>query len=146
MGTHLSGSPALPPTPALPNPRRSQVEVFSINSGQHARFPCQRWLGKDEPPYELAATLFPAGPDAGAGGGRLCKYRLTVFTSDVRNAGTDAVATAVLSGEKGATPALKLENSANNFERWGGGVLGDWTLRAVLKWRLQDNHECRSKT
>ena len=40
-----------------------------------------------------------------------------IQTGDVRGAGTDADVAVVLHGEKGASAELKLESSANNFER-----------------------------
>ena len=40
-----------------------------------------------------------------------------MVTSDVRGAGTDADVSMVMHGSKGDVGPLKLDNSANNFER-----------------------------
>jgi hypothetical protein len=46
------------------------------------------------------------------------KYKVTVYTGDVDNAGTDANVHIVLYGEKGNSgQPHKLDNSKNNFER-----------------------------
>jgi hypothetical protein len=44
-------------------------------------------------------------------------YKVVVVTSDVRGAGTDADISMVMHGSKGDAGPLKLDNSANNFER-----------------------------
>ena len=44
-------------------------------------------------------------------------YRVTVFTGDVRRAGTDATVHITLFGEQGDSGQLVLDNDKNNFER-----------------------------
>jgi hypothetical protein len=44
-------------------------------------------------------------------------YKITVFTSDVRGAGTDANVFIELQGDRGAIGANRLESGRNNFER-----------------------------
>ncbi|KAK9824333.1 hypothetical protein WJX72_009517 [[Myrmecia] bisecta] len=93
----------------------AQVEVFSINTGQHVVFPADRWLSKSEAPYQITAELFPA--TANGETAPLCHYKIAVYTSDVRGAGTDANVTCVLHGAAGISPAFKLENGKDNFEK-----------------------------
>ena len=47
----------------------------------------------------------------------LHRYKIEVYTSDVRGAGTDANVRMVLYGTKGDTGERELANSKNNFER-----------------------------
>lgn len=58
------------------------------------------------------------------------RYTVTVYTSDIRNAGTDANVSCVLYGDKRNSPLMKLDN---RFEAWVGrsGLLsrrGNWTM------------------
>jgi hypothetical protein len=47
----------------------------------------------------------------------LLKYEITIYTSDIRGAGTDADVFVELWGDKDHTAPLKLDDSHNNFER-----------------------------
>ena len=88
--------------------------MFSINTGQTARFSYNGWLSKSDAPYKLSVELTAV---AEAGQANLSRYLIVVYTSDLRGAGTDANVSAVIHGTKGATALLPLENSANNFEK-----------------------------
>ena len=44
-------------------------------------------------------------------------WNVTVYTSDIRGAGTDANVSFVLYGNKGKTEVIPLANETNNFER-----------------------------
>jgi hypothetical protein len=48
---------------------------------------------------------------------QVVKYKITVITGDVRNAGTDADVSLVLYGTQGDSGEWKLKNQDNNFER-----------------------------
>jgi hypothetical protein len=73
-----------------------------------------RWLDESEGDKQTYVTLYPVGtkdiplPH---------KYQITVFTSDIRGAGTDANVDMTLFGTNATISNLKLENSKNNFER-----------------------------
>eukprot|EP00798_Chlamydomonas_sp_ICE-L_P018434 gene18434-24910_t len=115
----------------------NMVEIFCVNSGQTERFVYNGWLAKDEEPYKLEVELFPEGGDKppivrytvtvytsdirGAGTDAnvtMIMYTVTVYTSDIRGAGTDANVTMIMYGDNGLnSPSLKLDNSKNNFER-----------------------------
>lgn len=62
------------------------------------------------------------GPDAG-----LVPYQVTVVTSDVRGAGTDADVMLTMVGDKGSAGPFKLDDSKNNFER---GQTDTFTVQA----------------
>ena len=93
-----------------------QVEVFSVNTGQELTFPCDQWLAESKPPYKTRQVLFPVDAEGNVQGA-LARYKIAVYTSDLRGAGTDAGVTCILAGEAATTATLKLENSKDNFER-----------------------------
>lgn len=45
------------------------------------------------------------------------KYKISVYTGDKKNAGTDADVFITLFGTLGSSKEWKLDNSKNNFER-----------------------------
>eukprot|EP00951_Prasinocladus_malaysianus_P003537 scaffold24890_cov14-Prasinocladus_malaysianus.AAC.1 len=49
----------------------------------------------------------------GAAGGALCEYRVWVYTSDLRGAGTDANVSLEIVGENDALPPRRLDSSEN---------------------------------
>lgn len=61
--------------------------------------------------------LFLAGAGETSTAGAPVKYKITTQTSDIRGAGSDADVELTVYGSKGDTGRLKLDNSANNFER-----------------------------
>ena len=97
----------------------AQVQVFNMSTGESLTFPADCWISKDEAPhYASEINLVPAG----AGAATLCSYQISVRTSDVRFAGTDANVSCRLFGKRedgteASTGEKKLENSKNNFER-----------------------------
>lgn len=44
-------------------------------------------------------------------------HHVVLWPSDIRGAGTDADISVILTGDKGSSKELRLESSANNFER-----------------------------
>ncbi|KAF6256823.1 hypothetical protein COO60DRAFT_1640423 [Scenedesmus sp. NREL 46B-D3] len=95
----------------------ASVEVVCISSGQSCVFHHNGWLCRSDPPHKTEVELLPVAAAGGDGALGLCRYSIVVYTSDVRGAGTDANVSCVISGDKGSTPRLSLENAANNFER-----------------------------
>ena len=90
------------------------IEVTGTNnSNVPIVFPCQEWLDPKDP-MSLQKTLLPAGVTNSS---ILMQYTLKVYTSDVRGAGTDDDIFIQLWGDKSHTAPLKLDTSANNFER-----------------------------
>ena len=93
------------------------VEVTDTTTSTTVAFPCNTWFDKKQPPHQTTQTLFPKGSQAA-----LVRYVVTVYTSDVRGAGTDANVSLKLQGrtKEGndvSIGPLALETSANNFER-----------------------------
>ena len=93
----------------------AQVCVTNENSGDYTSFPCDQWLTKED--GTLDVQLKPT--DTGSG---TTNYRVEVFTSDLRGAGTDACVSCVLhgaieGGERVTGERVALETSKNNFER-----------------------------
>ena len=95
-----------------------------------ALFPCGRWLARSEDDgqivRELVSSSGVAGEDAAPTTGH---YVVSVFTGDVRYAGTDANVYITLYGEKGNTGSRQLTNKwKNDFER---GQIDKFTLEAA---------------
>lgn len=70
----------------------AEVEITDTVRNTTTVFPCEEWVEKE------TKTLFPRGVD-GAKGAAL-QYEVTVFTSDIRGAGTDDNITLQLAGEQ----------------------------------------------
>jgi len=87
------------------------VEVWNMATGECTSFPCGKWLTPKDP-MSLQQTLVP-----GTGGTQLSRYTVTVYTSDIRGAGTDANVSLEIVGDTGTLPPRKLDTSANDFER-----------------------------
>ncbi|KAF5837533.1 hypothetical protein DUNSADRAFT_4226 [Dunaliella salina] len=100
------------------------VEVFNVMTTEKCSFFYNGWLAKSEPPYQTEVELFPTGEDAPP----VCRYGVSVYTSDIRGAGTDANVYCVIFGEKGQTPRTKLETAKNNFER---GQRDDFVIESI---------------
>lgn len=97
------------------------VKIYSVNYGATTTYLCNRWFGGDA---ELEATLLPTSGDGVDGTASLSKYRVTIYTSDLKGAGTDAtVFCQICNPAKNLrTGVLKCDTSANNFERGGTDV------------------------
>lgn len=91
-----------------------QIEVTDTVRGMAVVFPCGEWLDPSDP-MTLNKVLFPRGVEGAKGA--LLLYEITMFTSDIRGAGTDSNVSIELHGDKDKTGALRLDTSANNFER-----------------------------
>lgn len=93
------------------NHQGTHPAVSSIGLSQRSYFPFNDWL-KGATQQRIALGQ-PGQPGANAS----CTYRVSVTTSDIRGAGTDADVVMVLYGDKGDTGERRLESSANDFER-----------------------------
>ena len=138
----------------------AELRAFNLKTGETVTFPADCWIGKTKPPrFQSRVALAPAGKEPP----KLASYRVTVRTSDVRWAGTDAKVSVKLANADGsvATATRALDNDANNFERNaedvfvvadvdvgelatltvshdGGGVGSDWHLHSVEVLNLDD--------
>ena len=73
---------------------------------------------------------------------RWCRYVITVHTSDLRGAGTDANVFLALTGKATdgkmlSLPEMRLDNDRNNFERGALCLLGTGRQRAALERRTR---------
>lgn len=95
-----------------------QVDVFDPVKGESFVFPFHGWLkpeGKGAKAKDSCKTVIQCGQlPAGAAD---VLYKVSVQTSDLRGAGTDANVSCTILGDKGDTGPLQLESSANDFER-----------------------------
>lgn len=91
------------------------IEVTSTRTSETVLFPYNGWLDLKQEPYAIEATLYPDGAQGSAP--QHCSYRVVTHTSDIRGAGTDARVFCSLEGTLGRTKTVRLDNSANNFER-----------------------------
>ncbi len=91
-----------------------QVEVTNPSTNKTYFFPCNEWLRKEGNDSSglrkelIAGSADQKGPT---------NYKVTVYTSDLRGAGTDSDVFIVVYGEHGDTGERLLDNSTNNFER-----------------------------
>ncbi|KXZ56858.1 hypothetical protein GPECTOR_1g774 [Gonium pectorale] len=92
----------------------SEVEVLDTVRNRTTVFPCAKWLDPSDK-ASLQQTLLPMGVDGALGD--LLQYEVTVYTSDIRGAGTDDNISIELHGDKASTSTLTLDTNANNFER-----------------------------
>ncbi|GFR41097.1 hypothetical protein Agub_g1741 [Astrephomene gubernaculifera] len=92
----------------------AEVEVLDTVRNRTTVFPCAKWLDPSDK-ASLQQTLLPMGVDGALGS--LLQYEVTIYTSDLRGAGTDDNISIELHGSQASTSALTLDTSANNFER-----------------------------
>ena len=75
-------------TPSHP-PTLTQILVECGTTGGKWLFPCQRWLCLDTGDGRIERELHPTVEEKEGGGGER-RWRVHVWTSDIRGAGTDA--------------------------------------------------------
>ncbi|GLC44364.1 hypothetical protein PLESTF_000049800 [Pleodorina starrii] len=92
----------------------NEVEVLDTVRNRITVFPCASWLDPSDM-ASLQQTLLPRGVDGALG--QLLQYEVTIYTSDIRGAGTDDNISIELHGDKASSSAMTLDTSANNFER-----------------------------
>ena len=64
----------------------AEVRVLCVQTGQEVCFAYGDWLSKTDAPYQTQVELVPLAAGSHAGPG-LCRYGITVYTSDIRGAG-----------------------------------------------------------
>ncbi|CAG9464667.1 unnamed protein product [Pedinophyceae sp. YPF-701] len=89
------------------------VEVTDLQTSQVYFFPCGKWLDGKKDPNSLTQVLLPEGK----AGEVLYDYVVTVYTSDIRGAGTDSDVTMELRGTQAMFGPRRLDSSENDFER-----------------------------
>ena len=79
-------------TPPSHPPTLTQILVECGTTGGKWLFPCQRWLCLDTGDGRIERELHPTVEEKEGGGGER-RWRVHVWTSDIRGAGTDATVT-----------------------------------------------------
>lgn len=88
------------------------VEIRDQRRNTVYHFPCSKWLDGAKDPASLRQVLAASHQGDAAGATvDLLEYTVTVFTSDVRSAGTDADVFIALKGTEGYTAPMKLDVS-----------------------------------
>ncbi|CAH1787210.1 unnamed protein product [Owenia fusiformis] len=91
-----------------------EVRVDVPSKGEHYLFACHRWLDKSEGDGEIEVELEPTEVRKGD---KDIPYEVTVWTSDIRGAGTDANVFIQMYGENGKTEQYDIQNRTDNFEQ-----------------------------
>ena len=73
----------------------------------------------------------PSTESGGALQGTTTRYDVRVYTSDVRNAGTDANMHLIIVGENGDTGKVKLASSAEHRDKFERGNVDSFVVEAV---------------
>ncbi|NWI83337.1 LOXH1 protein, partial [Dryoscopus gambensis] len=92
-----------------------KVVVYCPFTGIEQTFPCGRWLDEDEGDGLIERELYEM---VSLRQKRLKKnpWSLWIWTSDIKNAGTDATIFFQIYGDKGKSDEMKLDNNSDNFE------------------------------
>ncbi len=93
-----------------------QVRVECCSSGGHWTFPCQQWLCSDTGDGRIERELHPLVPNDGHSKHSL-PWEVSVLTSDLRGAGTDANVTLQVHGDEGSSDPIPLGDNITNFEQ-----------------------------
>ncbi|SHG97806.1 PLAT/LH2 domain-containing protein [Fibrobacter sp. UWH9] len=91
----------------------SYVEITNPDSGKTWNFIANRWLAKDEGDKKISVTLTPSSVS------QLTYYKITIYTGEANDAGTDARVYMNIFGSKGSTlNLLNLDdpNDKDDFE------------------------------
>ncbi|XP_071282023.1 lipoxygenase homology domain-containing protein 1-like [Agelaius tricolor] len=92
-----------------------KVVVYCPFTGIEQTFPCGKWLDEDEGDGLIERELYEM---VSLRQKRLKKnpWSLWIWTSDIKNAGTDATIFFQIYGDKGKSDEMKLDNNSDNFE------------------------------
>ncbi|XP_037228557.1 lipoxygenase homology domain-containing protein 1-like [Falco rusticolus] len=92
-----------------------KVVVYCPFTGIEQTFPCGKWLDEDEGDGLIERELYEM---LSLRQRRLKKspWSLWIWTSDIKNAGTDATIYFQIYGDKGKSDEMKLDNNSDNFE------------------------------
>jgi lipoxygenase homology domain-containing protein 1 len=114
----------------------SRVEVDCPLTGIKQVFPCERWLARDQDDKKIERTL-KENTSLREVRDVKCAWTVWVYTSKMKNAGTDARVYMVLYGDKGHTEEIQL--------RGGGGGGGDGKDRFLFEAGKCDQLNVESK-
>lgn len=92
-----------------------KVEVLCNSIGLKQVFPCNKWLAQDEDDHKIERILYE-NTSLRVVRKAESVWQVWVYTSDLKNAGTDANVSITLYGDKGKTDDIPLRNKDDNFE------------------------------
>ncbi|PIO24969.1 hypothetical protein AB205_0186700, partial [Aquarana catesbeiana] len=92
-----------------------KVVVYCPFTGIEQTFPCGRWLDIDEGDGLIERELYEM-VSLRQKRQKKHPWSLWIWTSDVKNAGTDANILLQIFGQKGKSDELRLDNNSDNFE------------------------------
>lgn len=112
-----------------------EVKILVPSRGEQYVFACHRWLAKDEADGLLEIEMDASYKEDME---KTIPYEVTVWTGDVKGAGTDANVFLQIYGTDGKTETYNLRNKTDNFER---GMCDKFKIEAadigrVLKVRI----------
>lgn len=93
-----------------------EVEVDVPTSGKKYFFPCNRWLAQNKEDGKVVRVL-SASDDQLITYRPHVPYEITVYTGDIKSAGTDSSITMTMFGTDGTTPEFVLDKDESRFER-----------------------------
>lgn len=92
------------------------IEIDVPTTGRKYFFPCECWLGKDKEDGKTV-RMFSVDESKDVVYKPKIPYQMTIYTSDVKNAGTDAEIHMTLFGTEGESHDIKLDKEESRFER-----------------------------
>ena len=90
------------------------------------------WLDASDGDGAITRTLFPLGAEGAVATQATSDYTVTITTSDIKGAGTDASVFVTLFGTEGDSGRRALDTSKNNFERGSGKISLPQPLASLL--------------
>uniref|UniRef100_A0A8C9SD10 Lipoxygenase homology PLAT domains 1 n=1 Tax=Scleropages formosus TaxID=113540 RepID=A0A8C9SD10_SCLFO len=103
----------------------SKITLMKTLTKEKYTFPCERWLDVNEDDNEIMSSFL------------VIKYRITVYTGNIRGGGTDATVFLCLIGSKGDTGDRILMNCKNNVNKFEKGNADEFMVEAVSLGKVQ---------
>ena len=117
-----------------------RIEVTNMKTRKQSVFVCQEWLSKNKEisrGLTIDIPLFKDGEETIA----TTDYKISVKTSDISGAGTDANVLLVLFGENGDSGELALRNSETNINKFERARVDVFNFKGILS--LGELVKCR---
>lgn len=119
-----------------PNPKwyLKDINVTDPEDNHQYVFPCSRWLAKGEDDGAISRELGVLDDTAPAElqtKAVSTTYKLSVYTSDVKNAGTDANMHVCLYGQTGDSGDVQLRKSLTNRDKFERGKVDEFELQCI---------------
>ncbi|XP_078530890.1 lipoxygenase homology domain-containing protein 1 isoform X2 [Lissotriton helveticus] len=92
-----------------------KVIIYCPFTGIEQTFPCGKWLDEDEGDGLIERELYEM-VSLRQKRQKKSPWSLWIWTSDIKNAGTDANILLQIYGDKGKSDEMKLDNNSDNFE------------------------------